>query len=58
MTPDWSQAPEGATHYNVRDLCWYRFRFGAFKRWYGGKWISVPCTDGINDFHNFLERSE
>lgn len=43
MTPDWSQAPPGATHYNIHNGRWYRYRHHYIQQvWRDGSWKYTP----------------
>lgn len=44
MTPDWNQAPPGATHYNINNGCWYRHKFYECQVWRDDSWKYTHTT--------------
>jgi hypothetical protein len=56
MTPDWNQAPPGATHFNVHNGCWYRRKFYAMQVWRDGSWKYTPSGNvRLDDERYFVE---
>ena len=44
MTPDWSQAPEGARYFNANTGLWYRRKFYEVQVWRDGSWKYTHAT--------------
>jgi hypothetical protein len=47
MTIDWSEAPEGATHYDP--TVWYRKKGSAWEYYYGGEWRTSDNEPDYNE---------
>lgn len=56
MSPDWTQAPEGATHYNIHNRMWYRGKFDNVQVWMRDDWFYSPHGFDLSDKRHFTER--
>ena len=57
MTPDWTTAPPGATHYHLANNRWDKYRGLVVHCWFGGEWALLKYAP-INDRRHFMERPE